>query len=244
MHFVRLLSRVALLALGPVWLTTRAHAVQIVEPIADTGTLVTDLESVPLLFPLFDANLGTLNDAIIAVTETMRTSGSLTNDAAQAQSFTFKIDAQTLLSGGPAEIGDQVAAANGGNGIDPSAKQSYTRIAPNQPVAFGPFASAQSTGAITYTSGLTDFQAPGGGGETVNVDTVTTQAASGGGANVHSSLSTTADVQMAVTYDYTQEVPEPSSIATFAAGLFGLGLVRRRTMWRSGLRLLRRPDRA
>ncbi|NIJ08908.1 hypothetical protein FHS31_002532 [Sphingomonas vulcanisoli] len=171
----------------------------------------------------FDSSLGTLTNVLITYTFGFNSSGTVTNTAQQAQTFTAKedVDGALTLSGSYSATGD----------LDPGVSQKYTNLGAGQSAAFGPFSFATTAQSTTFSfSSLTDDLSSFVNALNYQVDTQTGQGFTGGGGNTSASLNTTAQgtVSIAYTYDVAAAVPEPASWAMMVGGFGMLGGALRR----------------
>jgi hypothetical protein len=101
-----------------------------------------------------------------------------------------------------------------------SSSQVYSQ-AGGQTDPFGPFSPSDSNGA-TYTlpADLAGFT--GLGTFSIAGSTLTGETIAGGGGNVIGTLTTTAGVNVTLTYNFTANAPEPGSLLLAGLGVIGL----------------------
>lgn len=184
---------------------------------------------------LFDSSLGTLTGVTFNTTfGATITSGSLTNNAATSETFTFAQDTSLTMTtnGVNSALDTALAGMNGGNGIDPKySTGSITLAASGQSGStFTIPANTTETGTGTVTAPISAFI--GSGTQAIDASTSTFDGFNGGGGNITTAINTTANAQVTVTYNYTvpppPSVPEPFTAALLGSGVLILGLVRRR----------------
>ena len=194
----------------------------------DTTLLTTELNTT-LSFPLFDSSLGTLTGVTVGLTGTINVTGSVTNHAAQQQTFTLTETSNMAGSGGRTSLNAAISA------LSISLGQTFTGLAPGASGTFGPPNVNSATSTITNPIDLASYQSAGGSVDTIAVSTLTGTTILGGGGNITSALATKAELALTVKYTYTQScaqtqtcIPEPATMAILGAGLIGLGVAARR----------------
>jgi hypothetical protein len=187
------------------------------------GPAITDWENL-FTFNKFDPSLGTLNSVTVTATSNVNFSGSVTNLAAKAESF--KVTENVTFSTNNTLPDSHNTPLNFSTN---SYTQSYTKLAPNTPSAFGPGTLNGTFPLETFTSSA-DLAGFTGAGSTFSLDGITETdiLIQGAGGNVLASIATTAGETITVVYNYTPAtVPEPATLAMFGIGGLGLCLYRR-----------------
>lgn len=220
-----------LVFMGSVMLTTAQIQAATITDTDSFAGLLTELADQPLRVDLFNGALGTLTKVIVTLEGSLTSQGTVTNTAAQAQSFTVSTRAQ-LFEG--TKSGSSPAVLPGTFAIftpfDLIGSQTYSGLAPNTPTAFGAFSAPK--GPLTVldtTANLAQFIGAGVFG--YDFDTLILTSVQGGGGNVTNAITTTANATLTVTYEYEGDVavvPEPTTVSLVGLGLIGLAYARRR----------------
>ena len=209
----------AVLALLVVAGTARNASADSITETLDTGLQLTDLNNIPLTLQLFNSNLGTLTGITITESGTVNASGSVVNSATSAKSFTLLQDTQFSLTDTTGTLTPYLSTLN----LDPTVSQVYTNAVPHTSYAFTPPSTNAQLSDSVSSAYYSAFSKAGGGTDTVNVSTTTTDVVRGGGGNVTTAINTYARDQVTVTYTYKTlaPAPVPALAGTFPGLLLG-----------------------
>ncbi len=210
--------------LGVVALAPAAQAVVLTDTVS-VPTATTEISGVLNLKKFDVSNFASipagaiLQSITLSATSNATNSGTLTNTAAQAQTFKITFETDVTLTG-PNSISLVPA---------PMSTQTLTNI---------PVGVAQTVGPLTGTDTKSvnvpgaDFSFYTGAGLfALNYGSLSGQTVLGGGGNQTSSIVTTADIAATVTYEYRvvpTDVPEPGSVALVFGMLGGAAFTLRR----------------
>lgn len=210
-------------------LVSKAEAFTITSTDSFTNQL-TELNGGPdLTLNKYSLQLGeTVTRVDVTIAAVLRSSGTLTNNASGAQTFTLSTRAQQF------DVNPQVGSPAPLTTLTPFiffqliGSQTYTDLPPATPTAFGLFtANGSDTDTFTSISQIAAFLGAG----TFSFDPFTTISTSftGGGGNVSTNIQTFADVTATVTYTI-EAVPfefSPVLGVGLLGGLYGLNQLRK-----------------
>jgi hypothetical protein len=212
-----------------------AQAGFVIETVATGPTLNTNGFSLALAIPRFEPTLGSLQDVVISDTDKSTITGSITNTAGPAESFTVSESTVYRLT-----LGSNLLLTN-----TLMASESYHLLSPLHAATFGGFSPSGSAGPLTLTSGaIFNTFLETNSNVMADFSTLTTTTVVDGGRNILTGISTKSEAIVTVRYDYINSiqppgpasVPEPSSmVMTTLGGLLAgcAGWVGRRLRARS-----------
>lgn len=179
---------------------------------------ITELEGFPqLTLDKFDATGYNVTKVTVSLDSgALTSSGSVTNLAAQAQSFSIL----TLASFFNLTADGTTPASSFNTSNILIGSQGYTNLAPNSPAAFGAFTGNLTPSSQIFTSGSDISQFLGTGTFSFSPFTTIGTTIFGGGGNILTNIETFASASVTVTYEGEelppppppQPVPEPSTI--------------------------------
>jgi hypothetical protein len=215
----------ASVSLASLVVAPKANAVSLFTSTDSFATQITELNGAPKLkVSKYTAGPGeVINAVIVKLTASLKSSGTITNTAAQAQSFTVRtrVDQYDFnpSTGAPVALSTLSPFAP----LAVIGQQSYTLLAPNTPTNFGPGTASAST-SVSFT-GTQIAQFLGSGTFGFDPSTLILTAVSGGGGNVTTNITTFADATLEVEYvGERTPVPEPTTMGLLASvgGLFAM----------------------
>ena len=219
------IKTLALAGIASFALATSANALTITDS-DSLGPQTTELMSAvdKLTVDQFDTLGGTrtLEKVTVTIDYRIDSSGTVTNNAAQAQSFAVTVSSMFSSDGGPAPIGSL-----GGNlQIGPV---NFVNLGSGASEAFGPaFDDDQAMSMFTSAADLAAFI--GNGTWTIGLNTDSGQMIVGGGGNIVANIATEASATLTVDYEYRErtQVDEPAALGMAGLALAGMIALRRR----------------
>jgi hypothetical protein len=215
----------ASVSLASLVVAPKANAVSLFTSTDSFANQTTELAGAPqLTVSKYTQQVGeTVTQVIVRLTASLKSTGTITNTAPQAQTFTVstRVNQYDFVpsTGAPSAL----STLSPFTAFATIGQQTYTGLAPNTPTAFGP-ATANALTSATFT-GAQIAQFLGSG--TFGFDPFTTilTAISGGGGNVTTNITTLAGATLEVEYiGERTAVPEPTTMGLLASvgGLFAM----------------------
>ncbi|BAZ29175.1 hypothetical protein NIES4074_16130 [Cylindrospermum sp. NIES-4074] len=222
---LKIAGLVASVSLASLVVTPKANAATVLFSSTSSDSfsnLVTELNGTPkLTVSKYNPLAGeTITKVLVSLSASLTSGGTITNTAAQAQTFTVGtfVDKYKLVpvAGAPAVL----STLNPFPSSPLIGKQEYSELAPNTPSGFGPF-TINGSNSIAFTNAADIGQFLGSGNFSVAPFTSIFTGIAGGGGNVSTNITTLASATFTVEYQGEKPVPEPLTIlgTLTAAGL-------------------------
>ncbi len=213
----------AAVSVGALSISPKADAALLFSDTDSFSNVLTELTGAPdLVVDKFNGTGFNVTSVVVSLTASLRSQGTVTNTAAQPQ--TFRTITQVLSF-------DIIPGAGAPGVLNPLSPFSsittignvlYTNLAPNTPAAFGPF-TASGGDSATYTgSAIAGFLGTG----TITFDPFTQIGTTfaGGGGNTANAIQTFADASLTIEY-FGDQIPQPPVGTPEPSVLAGLGLM-------------------
>ncbi|MBD2384599.1 PEP-CTERM sorting domain-containing protein [Cylindrospermum sp. FACHB-282] len=186
---------------------------------------VTELDGEPqLIVSKYKPTAGQkITQVLISLTTNLSSTGTIKNNAAQAQTFTVGTAVDTYdfvaVDGSPAVLSTLTPFPDS----PLIGKQKYTKLASGESSSFGTYSINGST-SVSFTNASDIAQFLGSGTFGVSPYTSIFTSIAGGGGNVSTNITTLTGATFKVDY-YGEEVPEPFTIlGTLTAAGFGVAM--------------------
>jgi|GEM_PF-2307060 len=186
-----------------------------------------DNEPVTPPLPQFNPALGTLKSVTISYTANANFSGTVKSFDPKVQTYSQQLDGVAVFNVGP--LGNPVLPVPSTTIQASLPPVVNAPIAPGQTIPVGPTTATASGGPITITPSDADLNAAGFIGTSYfpaflsGLASTTFNASSG---NILGQVTTTVGGNITLTYNYDEEVPEPSDSVGVLLALGGLGFLK------------------
>lgn len=213
-------------SIGSLAVASGADAALLFSDTASFTNQLTELNGGPVL-TLSKYNPGSgfnVDRVVVSLSGSLRSSGSVTNTAAQAQTFTASTRVAQYDFTPGAGAPDVLQTLQPFSSLALIGSKRYTNLAPNTPSGFGPFTINGSDSDTYLGSDIAGFL--GTGTLTINPFTEILTAFQGGGGNVANSIQTVADATLTIEYYGEQQItppPSPASTTPEPSIVLGLG---------------------